>query len=136
MDDRTFEYARGRVSGPATALIVVSAISSALLLLALAVDIWLLVSGVAGEMAQPRGMPKETQVTIRAVWAFLMLATGAVILIGAVRMMGLRSRGLSMVACVLALVPCLGPCFVLGIPFGIWGLVALNDPRVRRAFES
>jgi hypothetical protein len=122
------------VAGPATALIVVSAISGVLLVLAVAFDVWLLLSGAAGAWQRDPGMPKETQVAVRAVWGFLMLVTNVLILAGAVQMRGLRSRTFAAAACYLALVPCFGPCFVLGIPFGIWGLVAMNDPRVRRSF--
>lgn len=136
MDYPTFDYAERRVSGPATALLVTSALTVALTLLALVFDLWLLLSGAAGELEQPRGMSKETQVTIRAAWTFLMLLTSAVILAGALQMKRLRGRGLPTMACILALIPCLGPCFVVGIPFGIWGLVVLNDPQVRRAFDS
>jgi hypothetical protein len=136
MDNNAFEYARGRVSGPATALIVVSAISGGILLLSLALDAWLLLSGVAGRLPQPQGMTKDTQIAIRAGWGCLMLATNAVILVGALGMKRLRGSNLSHVACILALIPCLGPCFVLGIPLGIWGLAVLYDPGVRGAFES
>lgn len=135
MNSRTFEYAQSRVSGPATAMIISSAISGVLLLLALVFDIWLLLSGAAAERTRPGGMSGESQVLIRAVWCLLMVVAHVVILAGAVGMKGLRSRGLSMTACILALIPCCGPCFVLGIPFGIWGLMALNDPKVQRAFR-
>ena len=32
-------------------------------------------------------------------------------------------------------IPCCGPCLVLGIPFGIWALVLLNDSRIRPHFQ-
>ena len=78
----------------------------------------------------------EMAVAVRILWSVLMLAANAVILAGAMRMKDLRNPGLARGACILALIPCLGPCFVLGIPFGIWGLVALADANVRAAFES
>lgn len=134
--DGSFEHARGRVTGPAIGLIVTAAISVAFVLLALTFDAWLLVSGTAQKMAQPRGMPRETQLMIRGAWSCLMLATDAVILAGALRMMRLRGRGLAQAACILAVIPCIGPCFVIGFPFGIWGLVVLNDAQVRRAFDG
>jgi hypothetical protein len=136
MREDDYEDAEQRVAGPAIGLIVTAALSGALLLLALIFDVWLLASGAAGQMPQPRGMPKESQLTVRIVWGVLMLATDAVILAGAVGMKGLRGYGLSKLACGLALVPCLGPCFVLGLPFGIWGWAVLGDRRVRRAFAT
>jgi hypothetical protein len=130
------DYARGKVLAPAIILGVLSGICIGLLLLALAFDAWFVLSGTAGRAAQARGDSMEMAVAVRILWSVLMLAANAVILAGAMRMKDLRNPGLARGACILALIPCLGPCFVLGIPFGIWGLVALADANVRAAFES
>ena len=42
----------------------------------------------------------------------------------------------ALVSAVLALLPCLSPCCVLGLPFGIWALVTLNKPEVKEAFAA
>lgn len=135
MKKYSFKAAESQVSGPAIALIVVAAFSGVLLILSMAFDIWLLGSGAAARLPQQRGMPAEIKISVRIGWTMLMLVAHVVIFAGAIRMKQLRSRGFAMVACILALVPCFGPCFVLGIPFGIWGLVALTDQTVKRAFE-
>jgi predicted Zn finger-like uncharacterized protein len=57
-----------------------------------------------------------------------------IVLAGAIKMKRLQSFGLAMTACILAMIPC-NCCFVLGIPFGIWGLVILNKPAVKEAFS-
>ena len=36
----------------------------------------------------------------------------------------------------LALVPIIGPCYVLGIPIGIWALLLLRKPGVRESFRT
>jgi hypothetical protein len=36
--------------------------------------------------------------------------------------------------CILAMLPFIGPCYLLAVPFGIWGLVALRRPEVRASF--
>lgn len=136
MDERDFEQPQRRIAGPATVLIAVSVIWGVVLLFALGFDVWLLASGFAAELPRPRTMSKETQILIRAVWGTVMLACDAVILMGALRMRELRSRSLSMTACVLTVIPCLGPCCLIGIPVGIWGIMVLNDPQVRTAFED
>lgn len=59
-----------------------------------------------------------------------------VVIFGAIQMRQLRSRSLAMGAAIISCIPCLSACCVLGIPFGIWALVALNDPMVKQAFES
>ncbi|MBN2432012.1 MAG: hypothetical protein JXQ27_11070 [Acidobacteria bacterium] len=59
------------------------------------------------------------------------------IIFGAVRMRQLRSYGLAVAAAILSLIPCLSsPCFVLGVPFGIWSLVVLLNGEVRAAFRE
>jgi hypothetical protein len=54
----------------------------------------------------------------------------------AFEMFRLRSYPLALIACIVALVPCISPCCILGIPIGIWGLVVINDREVRTAFRS
>ena len=58
-----------------------------------------------------------------------------VTLLGAVKMKNLQSYGLAMTACILAMLPC-HSCCLLGIPFGIWGLVMLSKPEVKDAFSQ
>jgi hypothetical protein len=65
----------------------------------------------------------------------ILLLIHAVILFGAIRMMKLRSYGLAMTSSVLGTIPCLSPCCVVGIPFGIWGLIVLMKPEVKQAFQ-
>src|SRR5229473_964363 len=61
--------------------------------------------------------------------------TGIVIIVGAVKMMRLRSHGFATVASVLAMLPC-GPAWLLGMPMGIWSLVVLNRQNVKAAFDA
>ena len=51
---------------------------------------------------------------------FLGLVMWLVILIGAIRMKNLESYSFAMTAAIIALIPCISPCCVLGLPFGIW----------------
>lgn len=129
MDDPS--YARAKVSGPAIVLITLSALTVGLLVLALIVDVWLIASGLAAQAGQ-----EDSAIFVRIVWSLLMLGANGVILVGALRMKDLRSRALCQAACILALIPCLGPSFILGIPFGIWGLIVLNDPAVAQSFAG
>ncbi len=57
-----------------------------------------------------------------------------VVLTGAIKMKNLRSHGFAMTACILSMIP-LYCCCLLGLPFGIWGLVVLNNPDVKNAFS-
>jgi hypothetical protein len=58
-----------------------------------------------------------------------------VILFGAWKMIRAQSYGWALTASILSILPCTG-CCVLGIPFGIWGLVVLNDAQVKSCFSS
>ena len=55
-------------------------------------------------------------------------------LIGSTRMLQMKTYGLAMVAAVLTLIPCVGPCCCLGLPIGIWSLVVLSNVQVRQQF--
>lgn len=61
---------------------------------------------------------------IRLVW-------GAIVLAGGIHMKRLNSRALVMFSCIWAMLPC-NECCLLGIPFGIWGIVAISDETVKR----
>jgi hypothetical protein len=57
------------------------------------------------------------------------------IIVGGVKMRRLESHGLAMAAAILAMIPCLSPCCLLGLPFGIWAIVVLSSDEVRAAFR-
>jgi hypothetical protein len=65
------------------------------------------------------------------------LAISTLILIGAIKMLSLRSYGFAFAAAVLAVLPCVTPCcgFLIGIAFGIWSLIVLNKPEVKSHFK-
>ena len=41
-----------------------------------------------------------------------------------------------MVAAVVALLPCVSPCCLVGLPIGIWALTTMNKPEVKDAFRA
>jgi hypothetical protein len=62
------------------------------------------------------------------------ITVGVLILIGASKMNALANRPYAMAASILAMLPCVSPCCILGVPFGIWALVVLNKPEVKSQF--
>ena len=63
---------------------------------------------------------------------------GAIVMcIGAVRMKQLRSYGLSMAACIIAICPYLSACCtcIFPIAIGIWGIIVLANPDVKSHFS-
>ena len=53
---------------------------------------------------------------------------------GAISMVRQGSYVWAMTVCILALIPSLGPCYFLGIPIGLWGILVLRKPEVRSSF--
>ncbi|HEY2083291.1 MAG TPA: hypothetical protein VGI88_10935 [Verrucomicrobiae bacterium] len=65
----------------------------------------------------------------------IVAALNGFVLFGAIKMLRLQSRSLAIAACIVSMIPCtVGCCCILGLPFGIWGLVVLNKPEVKSQF--
>ena len=59
-----------------------------------------------------------------------------VVLIASIQMMRLRGHGLAVAGSVLAMLNLGNLCCILGLPFGIWSLLVLMRPDVRKAFQG
>jgi hypothetical protein len=68
--------------------------------------------------------------------ALIGIAIGVVILLSAQKMKKLESYNMAMAGSILAMIPCISPCCLIGIPFGIWALVVLSKPEVKAAFNQ
>jgi predicted Zn finger-like uncharacterized protein len=128
------------VSGPAIALMVVGGLG---LLVAIA-NLVLTVMGVAvfgAAAVAPKGAgggfnpaPEAAGYAAgRLIGTILSFCWPAIVLSGAIQMKRLQSFGYAMTACIVAMLPC-NLCCLLGLPFGIWGLVVLNRSDVKDAF--
>jgi hypothetical protein len=80
----------------------------------------------------------EQVINMYSTYALPTALVGAVVvligLIGSIRMLQMKTYGLAMVAAILTLIPCVGPCCCLGLPIGIWSLVVLSNIHVRQQF--
>ena len=63
------------------------------------------------------------------------IAVWVVVFLGALKMKKLENYTLAIVASIIAMVPCVSPCCIVGLPIGIWALVVLNKPEVKGAFD-
>ncbi|MCE9555074.1 MAG: hypothetical protein K8T91_17115 [Planctomycetes bacterium] len=134
---------QGKVKGPATGLIVTAAIGIALNLYNLAQSLFF--AGAAANQQLPPNLDPQmrkffeqlmaAQGPLGAVFAIIGIVVGAVVLLGAMKMMKLEGYGFALTATILAMVPCLSPCCVLGLPIGIWSLVVLMNAEVKSAFH-
>jgi len=128
------------VSGPAIGLLVTAGIGIAFQILGLLMN--LLGMGMAGmgDMSELEGMEGAEWMaplmsgTIGIISAFIGIAIAILIIFGALQMKKMRSWGLALTASIVAMIPCLSPCCLLGLPIGIWALVVLLKPEVKAAF--
>jgi hypothetical protein len=73
---------------------------------------------------------------IGAAMVFLFIFRDLFLIYAFSRMHVAKSYGIAYAGAVISVIPCLGsPCCALGIPFGIWSLVILNDPAIKAAFR-
>lgn len=68
-------------------------------------------------------------------FSILGLVMAGVVFFGASKMMKLEMYGLAIAASVIAMIPCVSPCCLLGLPVGIWALVVLLNNDVKAAFH-
>jgi hypothetical protein len=113
---------------------VVSAISACLLVLTIPFDVALLATGGFGPFEVEEG--ETASIAIRTVWGIAIFGASLFTFWGGLQMQKLRNYDLARNAAVVAAIPCLGPCCLLGIPFGIWAYTVLGRPEIRSAFES
>jgi hypothetical protein len=59
----------------------------------------------------------------------------AIIIFGGICMVRAKGIGLARTGAILAVIPCLSPFCILGIPFGIWALIVLADANVKASFR-
>ena len=122
------------VTGPAIGLMVTAGIGMAVQGLGLVMNVLGLGMGAAaGNDPEAAQMMVSGGVGIAA--GIVGLGVGVVILMGALKMKKLESFGFSMAAAILAALPCISPCCLVGLPIGIWAVVVLNKPEVKSAFR-
>jgi len=67
--------------------------------------------------------------------SFIGIIVAALIIFASLKMKELKQWGLAFTASILAMVPCISPCCIIGLPVGIWCLVVLTKPEVKNAFS-
>jgi hypothetical protein len=129
--------AQQKVSGPATAIFVTAILSIVSCVISIPSNIFTLTM-----MGSAANVPPEvaTQLTVQAgigiVAGIIGLLCSIFILKGANQMKKLENYSGSRTAVILAMIPCVSPCCILGLPFGIWALNVLGDPNVKSSFRS
>ena len=126
-----------QVQGPALGLMITAAIGICLGLLSLAGHLFGMGMGSLQNFGSSGPGARYMQYMsggIGIVFAIICLAVSAFIIWAAMQMKQLRGWNMSLAASILAMIPCIGPCCLVGIPIGIWSLIVLMKPEVKAAF--
>ena len=75
-------------------------------------------------------------VGVLIITAAVLAAVYSLSMAGGILLGQLNNYKLCKIACIVALVPVLSPLVVVGIPFGLMGLMKLRNPDVKKAFGS
>jgi hypothetical protein len=132
------EFARAKVQTPAMALMIFAIVFGILQLLGLLANVLgvsLLAAGQAQNAEPGQAAFALGQGVVGVVASIIGIIVSGVIVYGAQRMKKLESRGLAMASAVLAALPCISPCCIVGLPIGIWAITVLNDPQVKAVYH-
>lgn len=129
-----------KVKGPAIGLVIVGVLGVVILVINLvaagfAETLMRAVGASEADLEQFRDTQKANFV-VNAVFSVFGLAWNGFVIWGGLQMMKLGNRTVAIIASVLAMIPCLSPCCIVGLPIGIWSLVVLMKDDVKRAFEG
>jgi hypothetical protein len=131
LPEQSIEQIRRRVSRPGMALMIMGSIASVFpAVKIISLTIFLLTQGLGLSSMISHPIIPEILVDGGFFICWLLIS------IGGAKMAFMESYPLARTAAALACVPLITPFIVIGIPFGIWGLILLKDPRVKAAFES
>ena len=76
------------------------------------------------------------EVVGQGIFLFAAITCSLLEIYGATCMLRMKQYGFAMASAILSLIPFCSPCFVLGIPFGIWSLVVLAQSEVKSRFHK
>ena len=132
--DGNHTSALDQLKGPAIGLMATAGIGAAFQVLGLVLN--LTGAGMGAMMQGGRGMPNMMSGGIGAVFSVIGLIMAVVVFMGASKMKNAESYGFAMAAAIIAMIPCVSPCCLLGLPLGIWALIVLLKPEVKAAFQG
>jgi len=110
-----------QVSGPATGLLITGIIGIFFAALGLIASI--LGMGIAPFIREeiPERYADFWEGSMGAASSIVGIVVAAFIIYAALKMKELRQWELSLAASIVAMIPCISPCCILGLPIGIWG---------------
>lgn len=122
-----------QVNGPAIGLMVVAILGFILQAISLIMN--LLGASFLAMQQSNQAWANMFSGALGVVFGIIGLLVSGFIFYGALKMKKLESHGLVMAASIVAMIPCISPCCLVGLPIGIWAAVVLSKPEVKDAFH-
>jgi hypothetical protein len=126
-----------QVQSPALGLMIAAGIGLVFTLIGLAMNALGMGMGALGNLGEnaPGGRYMHfLSGGVGIVFNIIALAVAGFIIWAAMQMKQLRNWNMSVAASVVAMIPCISPCCIIGLPVGIWALIVLMKPEVKGAF--
>ena len=123
------------VAGPATGLLITAVIGGFFVFLGLLVN---LLGFSLGTMMADSGEEQFAQWIsggFGVTSSVIGLLVAGFLIYASLEMRKLSQWGLAVGAGVVAMLPCISPCCLIGLPVGIWSLVVLTKPEIKAAFH-
>jgi hypothetical protein len=118
--------ARQQVSGPSTGLLIVGIIGGIISL----GSFFSISIGTGLTTLWWKGFPDRYEDLWEGAFgigsSLVGVAIAAFVIYAALKMKELKQWSLALVASILALIPCVSPCCIIGLPIGIWSLIFAN----------
>jgi hypothetical protein len=126
---------RSQLSGPAVGLLVTGIIGGVLELTSFIAMLF----GTSWIALVEEDIPETMEGMFKAsFWtasSFVGVLIAVFLIYASTKMREASQWGLCMAASILALIPCISPCCLIGLPVGIWCLVVLTKPEIKAAFQ-
>jgi hypothetical protein len=123
------------IAGPATGLLITAVIGGFFVFLSLLFNLFGFSMGaMMAEDAQEQFMQWMSG-GFGIASSVLGLLVAGFLIYASMEMKKLSQWGLAVGASVVAMLPCVSPCCLIGVPVGIWCLVVLTKPEIKTAFR-
>ncbi len=131
----TTPEASDQVSGPSVGLLITGILGGVVSLGGLILN--LVTAGIESVKAHRyiEGYADLAAGAAGVAFCFVGLLVAGFIIYSSLKMKNLTQWGLCVAASIIAMIPCISPCCLVGLPIGIWCLVVLTKPEVKTAFH-
>jgi hypothetical protein len=127
--------ASDQVSGPSIGLLITGILGAAFSFIGLIGSLF--ETGIESIKSPEliRGYASIAQGAAGVAFCFVGLLVAGFIIYASLKMKALTQWSLCLAASIIAMIPCISPCCIVGLPIGIWCLVVLTKPEVKTAFH-